>query len=92
MAERFAADQRGSMVEKFAVAAGLIALIAALGGTGVEQLASAGKLPSIALLAPDQYVATRGKPNEADAIDYMATGSISGRILLDPCTGRPKSQ
>jgi hypothetical protein len=92
MAERFLEDRRGSMVEKFAVAAGLIGLVAALGGTSVEQLASAGRLPSIAFLAPDQYVATRGKPNEADAIDYTATGSIGGRILLDPCTGRPKSQ
>ena len=92
MANRFAEDQRGAMVEKFAVAAAVIALIAVLGGASVEQLASAGRLPSIAFLSPDQYVATRGKPNSVvDEIDYMATGSISGRVVLDPCTGRQKS-
>jgi hypothetical protein len=91
MANRFAEDQRGAMVEKFAVAAAVIALIAVLGGASVEQLASAGRLPSIAFLSPDQYVATRGKPNVVDEIDYTATGSISGRVVLDPCTGRQKS-
>jgi hypothetical protein len=90
MAEDFAKDRRGSMVEKFAVVAGFIALAAVVGGTSIEQMASAGQLPSIAFLTPDQYVATR-KPNEVNAIDYMATGSINGRILLDPCTGRQKS-
>ncbi|HLJ70757.1 MAG TPA: hypothetical protein VKU03_05530 [Roseiarcus sp.] len=90
MAWRFATDQRASTVEKFAVAAAAIGLLAFLCGTSVEQLASAGRLPTVAFLQPDQYVATRDKPNETGAIDYMATGSINGRIVLDPCTGRRK--
>jgi hypothetical protein len=91
MADSFGQDQRGAMVEKFAAAAALIALVAVVGGTTVEQMASVGRLPTIAVLSPDQYVATRGKPNAVDEIDYMATGSISGRVVLDPCTGRQKS-
>ena len=91
MANRFAEDQRGAMVEKFAAAAAVIALVAVIGGTSVEQMASNGRLPSIAFLSPDEYVATRGKPKVVDEIDYMATGSISGRVMLDPCTGRQKS-
>ncbi len=90
MADHFGEDQRGAMVEKFAVAAALIALVAVVGGTSVEQMASAGRLPSLAL-SPDQYVATRGKPSVVDELDYTATGSISGRVVLDPCTGRQKS-
>jgi hypothetical protein len=92
MADRFAEDQRGAMVGKFAAAAAVIALIAVVGGTSIEQMASAGRLPSIAFLSPDQYVATRSKPNSVvDEIDYMATGSITGRVVLDPCTGRQRS-
>jgi hypothetical protein len=91
MAESFGEDQRGAMVEKFAAAAAVIALVAVIGGTSIEQMASVGRLPSIAFLSPDQYVATRGKPNAVNEIDYMATGSISGRVVLDPCAGRQKS-
>jgi hypothetical protein len=92
MGGRFWKDQRGSMVEKFAVAAGAVSLVALFFGTNLQQMASAGRLPTIAFLSPDQYVAKRGKPDETDAIDYMATGSIAGRIVLDPCTGRQKSE
>lgn len=90
MAWRFATDQRASTLEKFAVAAGAVSLLALLGGSSVEQLASAGRLPTIAFLSPGQYVATRSASKGTDAIDYTATGSINGRIVLDPCTGRRK--
>ncbi len=88
MRERFAKDQGGATVERFAVAAALIGLVAWFCGTSVAQLASAGRLPTIAFLSSDEYVATR-KPDTA--VDYAPTGSISGRVVLDPCTGRQKS-
>ena len=92
MARRFGRDEHGSMVEKFAVAAGVAGLLALFFGTNIERLASAGQLPAIAFLSPDQYVATRSKDSVVDAIDYTATGSIRGRIVLDPCTGMQKSE
>jgi hypothetical protein len=91
MDESFLKNQRGAMVEKVAVVAGLLALASLFLGSEVEQMALNGALPTVALLAPDQYVATKGKNPNFDSIDYTATGSINGRIVLDPCTGRPKS-
>jgi hypothetical protein len=87
MGEHFANDRRGAMVEKFAMAAGLVGLF--LGST-VEQLASNGNFPVIAFLTPDQQVVAKPKRGSVDAIDYVTTGSIQGRIVLDPCTGRQK--
>jgi hypothetical protein len=84
----FERDERGSAIEKFAIAGGLLALASLFLGSTLEQMAETGGLPTIALLASDQYVATRPKSSGFDAIDYTATGSINGRVVLDPCTGR----
>jgi hypothetical protein len=88
MDEGFVKNQRGAMVEKIAIAAGLVALASLFLGSEVAQLASNGSLPTVAFLAPDQYVATKGKGPNFDSVDYTATGSIS---VLDPCTGQRKS-
>ena len=93
MDERFARDERGSMAEKFAIAAGLVGLASLFLGSTVEQMASTGQLPTIAFLLPDQYVASRSDADKNfNGIDYTATGSVSGRVVLDPCTGRQKSE
>jgi hypothetical protein len=91
MRARFEGDERGSAIEKFAIAGGLLALASVFLGSTLERMAESGSLPTIALLAPDQYVATRPKTSDFDAIDYTATGSISGRVVLDPCSGRRAS-
>jgi hypothetical protein len=88
MGEHFANDRRGAMVEKFAMAAGLVGIVALVLGSTVEQLASNGNFPVIAFLTPDQQVVA--KPKGGGSVDYMATGSIQGRLVLDPCTGRQK--
>jgi hypothetical protein len=91
MGEHFARDLRGAMVERFAMAAGLVGIVALFLGSTVEQLASNGHFPVIAFLTPDQQVVPRAKSDGVvDAIDYTATGSIQGRLVLDPCTGRQK--
>jgi hypothetical protein len=91
MGEGFSKNQRGAMIEKVAIVTGLLALASLFLGSEIEQMALNGGLPTIAFLSADQYVATKGKSPNFDAIDYTATGSINGRIVLDPCTGRQKS-
>ncbi|HLW91727.1 MAG TPA: hypothetical protein VKS78_10545 [Roseiarcus sp.] len=88
MSGSFGEDERGSAVEKFAVAAGLAALAALSLGSTVERMASNGGLPTIALLSPDQYVATKPKANDPNSIDYTVTGSINSRGAIDGCPGR----
>ena len=88
---RFGGDERGSTIEKFAIAAGIFALASLYLGSAIERMANDGSLPTIAFLAPDQYVATRAKTPEFNALDYMATGSIRGSVVLDPCTDRQDS-
>jgi hypothetical protein len=88
-------NRNGSTIEYFAVAAGLIATLALFVGYSAQQLASDGDLPTIALLNSDQYIATKARPPSFNTIDYATTGSV-GRgqgqvIVLDPCTGRQKS-
>jgi hypothetical protein len=83
MDESFEGERRGSLVARFAIIAGFIIVISTFAGATVEQMARAGNLPSVALLEPNQYVATRG--SEATGIDFTPTGSITGRILLSPC-------
>jgi hypothetical protein len=91
MAKRFVKDQRGAMVEKFAIAAGLVGLAAVALGSTIEHLASNGEMPTFAFLTPDQSLVTKAKQPNFDSVDYTATGSISGRVVLDPCTGQQKS-
>jgi hypothetical protein len=76
MYKGFVKDQRGAMIEKIALVAGLLGVASLFLGTEVEQLASNGGLPTIALLSPNQYVATKAKVPNFDSVDYMATGSI----------------
>jgi hypothetical protein len=90
MGEHFANDRSGAMVEKFAMAAGLVGIVALFLGSSIEHMASNGNFPVIAFLTPNQQVAAKPKSGSVDAIDYMATGSIQGRVVLDPCTGRQK--
>jgi len=91
MRMRFRGDQGGSAIEKFALVGGLLALASLFLASTLAQIAESGGLPTIAFLAPDQYVATRTKSSGFNAIDYTATGSINGRVVLDPCTGRQES-
>jgi hypothetical protein len=93
MTSGFWKNRSGSTVEYFAVAAGLIAVLALFVGYSAQQLASEGELPTIALLGSDQYVATKSRSPSFNAIDYATTGSIKGQVVvLDPCTGRSKSE
>jgi len=91
MKRRFGDNEGGSAIEKFAIASGLLALASLFLASTLAQIAESGALPSIAFLAPDQYVATKPRPSGFSAIDYTATGSINGRVVLDPCTGRQES-
>jgi hypothetical protein len=84
MEDSFQENRRGSIVTKFAIAAGLIVLFATFAGASVEQMARTGNLPMIALLEPNQYVAT--KVAGSAGVDFTPTGSISGRIVLNPCS------
>ena len=85
-------NRSGSTIEYFAVAGGLIAMLALFVGYSAQQLASEGDLPTVALLSSDQYVATRSRPPSFNTIDYATTGSVKGQVVvLDPCTGRQKS-
>jgi hypothetical protein len=93
MASGFWKHKSGSAVEYFAVGAAVVAAAALFIGYSVEQLASNGGLPTIAFLSPDQYVAKKSRAPSFNAIDYGATGSVKGSaIVLDPCTGRQKSE
>ena len=80
---RLLLDRRGRMVEKVAVAAGLIA-IAGMGGAHYLDVATHdGGLQRFAAL----FRAGRA------GIDYTATASIrtpAGQTVLDPCTGKAK--
>jgi hypothetical protein len=87
MDESFEVERRGSLVARFAVMAGLIIVASTFAGASVEQMAREGTLPSIALLEPNQYVAT--KSSEAAGIDFTPTGSIVGRVVLSPCASQP---
>ena len=91
MSVRFEQDERGSAIGRFAIIGGIIGLASMFLGSAVEQMASVGSLPTVAFLTPDQYVATKGKAPNFNAIDYSATGSINGRVVLDPCTGQAKT-
>jgi hypothetical protein len=83
----------GSAVEFFAVGGVLVAAAALFVGYSAQELARDGDLPTIAFLSPDQYVAKKSKAPSFNAIDYTATGSVKGQtIVLDPCTGRQKSE
>jgi hypothetical protein len=86
MDESFEEERRGSLVARVAIIAGFIIVASTFAGATVEQMARAGNLPSIALLAPNQYVAT--KSSESAGIDFTPTGSISGRVLLSPCANQ----
>jgi hypothetical protein len=93
MSPRFWKDKTGSTIEYFAVGGTLVAAAALFIGYSAQQLASDGDLPTIAFLSPDQYVAKKSKAPSFNSIDYSTTGSINGqRIVLDPCTGRQKSE
>jgi hypothetical protein len=87
MDESFEERRRGSLVARFAIIAGFIIIASTFAGATVEQMARAGNLPSIALLEPNQYVAT--KNSEPVGIDFTPTGSISGRVRLSPCALQP---
>jgi hypothetical protein len=89
MDEDFFKDQRGAMIEKIALVAGLLSLASLFLGSEVEQLALNGGLPTVAFLSSDQFVATKGKAPNFDSIDYMATGSIN---KLDNCANERKPQ
>ncbi|WP_158815123.1 hypothetical protein [Methylocapsa sp. S129] len=93
MTPSFWKHRTGSSVEYFAVGAALVAAGALFVGYSAQQLASEGDLPTIAFLSPDQYVAKKSKAPSFNSIDYSATGSVNGqKIVLDPCTGRQKSE
>jgi hypothetical protein len=93
MTPGFWKHRSGSTVEYFAVGAALVAAAALFVGYSAQQFANDGDLPTIAFLSPDQYVAKKSKSPSFNAIDYSATGSIKGpAIVLDPCTGRQKSE
>jgi hypothetical protein len=83
MEEGAAEDRKGSIVQKFAIISILIIVASTFAGASVERMANAGGLPSIALLEPNQYVATKNA--DAGGVDFTPTGSISGRIVLNPC-------
>lgn len=90
---RFWRHSSGSAVEYFAIGAALVAAAALFVGYSAQQMASDGDLPTIAFLSPDQYVAKKSKAPSFNSIDYSATGSVKGQtIVLDPCTGRQKSE
>ncbi|MGD0723645.1 MAG: hypothetical protein ABR970_21650 [Roseiarcus sp.] len=89
----FWAHDSGSTVEYVAVGAALVAAAALFLGYSAQQWAGDGDMPSIAFLSSDQYVAKKSKPPSFNAIDYSATGATSREtIVLDPCTGRQKSE
>jgi len=93
MTSGFWKNRSGSTIEYFAVAGALIATLALFVGYSAQQLASEGELPTIALLSSDQYVVTKSRPPSFNTIDYTTTGSVKGQVIvLDPCTGRPKSE
>jgi hypothetical protein len=83
-------DRRGAMIEKAAVTAGVLALAGLLGGEAFKNMSANGGFPSVAFLAPGEYVASRPKQTFT-SIDYATTGSINERIVLDPCTGLQKT-
>ncbi len=83
-------SERGGMIEKVAVVAGGLAIAGLLLGESAKNVAASGGLPTIAFLAPGEYVTSRPKPTFT-SIDYATTGSINERIILDPCTGRQKT-
>ncbi|MGA2044168.1 MAG: hypothetical protein ABSG83_12455 [Roseiarcus sp.] len=83
----------GSTVEYFAVGAALVAAAALFLGYSAQQWASEGEMPSLAFVSSDQYVAKKSKPPGFDSIDYSTTGATNRRsVVLDPCTGRQKSE
>jgi hypothetical protein len=94
MRREFWADETGSGIEYVAVGALFLAAAALFMGYCAQQWASDGDLPSIAFLSSDQYVAKKFNPPSFNSIDYSATGSSSSRqtVILDPCTGRAKSE
>jgi hypothetical protein len=93
MISKFCRNDSGSAVEFFAIGGVFVAAIALFVGYSAQQFASEGELPTIAFLSPDQYVAKKSKAPNFNSIDYSATGSVNGQsIILDPCTGRQKSE
>jgi hypothetical protein len=87
MDDSFEEERRGSLVTRVAIIAGFIIIASTFAGATVERMARAGSLPTIALLQPNQYVAT--KSSETIGIDFTPTGSIAGRLLLNPCASPP---
>jgi hypothetical protein len=91
----FAGNIAGSSIEKFSVAAGLIAL-SAIAATHV--LATWTKNGHGGILAslqappppPSTITAARVIRPGAEEPDYFATGAISRPIVLEPCTGKTK--
>ncbi len=80
---RLLLDRRGSMVEKLAVAAGLIAIVGMGGAHYLDVASHNGGLQRFAAL----FRAGRS------GVDYTATASIrtpAGQTVLDPCTGKTK--
>jgi hypothetical protein len=93
MISRFWKHEGGAATEYFAVGGVLVAAAALFVGYSAQELASQGDLPTIAFLSPDQNVAKKSKAPSFNSIDYGATGSVKGpTIVLDPCTGRQKTE
>jgi hypothetical protein len=93
MSSGFWKHKSGSAVEFFAVGGVLVGAAALFVGYTAQEFAARGDLPTIAFLSPDQYVAKKSKAPSFNEIDYGATGSVKGQtIILDPCTGRQKSE
>jgi hypothetical protein len=91
----FASDTAGSSIEKFSVAAGLIALTAIAATHVLATLSRYGHVPILASLQSAATTPNNGptasriiRP-ENDEVDYSVTGAIY-RTVLDPCSGKSK--
>jgi hypothetical protein len=90
----FAANIAGSSIEKFSIAAGLIALSAVATTHVLATWSKSGAGILAYLQAP---AAPPASPTSARVIrpgaeepDYFMTGAISRPIILEPCTGKTK--
>jgi hypothetical protein len=92
MITRFLRDRRGSALERYAIG-GLVATLGAFFvGHAVEQYSTNGELPSLAFLEPGFSSTAKSKSTKFNSIDYVATGSTRGQVvILDPCTGQQKN-
>ena len=87
----FAANRRGSTVQKFSLAAGAIAFSAIVATHFLSTWTKANQIGTISALQPGHGAhPTRVIRPGSDEVDFGPTGAIARSVTLDPCTGKEK--